>query len=545
MLQPLVEQLRSLFAGMPVQSRVITGLLVAAIVVAMGFLVRGSNATQTEYLLGGRLMDERELDAAELAFGSAGLTGWHRDGRRMKIPTVNRDEFLASLEKSLALPISLRTSLQSAHEQSSAFESSQQREAREMHAKELDLGNKIAIFPDIRWASVEYDLGERQGFSSKRPQSASVFVYPEGNDALSRGRIEMIKEMIRASYSGMQLQDVVVTDANATESMALIDEQDPMLRKRREEQAEYETRIRQLLAPYGPVRIEAFVELDPTLGTEKAKLTYDDQPVTIQDSSRKRDVQTQRPLPGGVPGTQPNALSANRASKIDSEVMTSTTSDSEKTAGKVAGQEYEISRTAPLQAKRVSVSIGLPESYYKKVLHQRYLEENPDASMEDVPTPTTEQLTLLKDSTALNIKAAVTPLLPAVISGEDTFKLVEVWDYPDLPVENVAQPQIAATALAWLAQSWQSIAMIVLAIVALLFARSSLQSMGGDSDPSDFAEGFGLELPEPPAVEEEEEGEGDQMEITGASLKDELVVLVEKNPEVAANVIRSWVGEAA
>jgi len=35
------------------------------------------------------------------------------------------------------------------------------------------------------------------------------------------------------------------------------------------------------------------------------------------------------------------------------------------------------------------------------------------------------------------------------------------------------------------------------------------------------------------------------MEITGGSLQDELVALVEDNPEVAANVIRSWVGEAA
>ena len=32
---------------------------------------------------------------------------------------------------------------------------------------------------------------------------------------------------------------------------------------------------------------------------------------------------------------------------------------------------------------------------------------------------------------------------------------------------------------------------------------------------------------------------------TGGTLKDELIELVEKNPEVAANVIRAWVGEAA
>ena len=34
------------------------------------------------------------------------------------------------------------------------------------------------------------------------------------------------------------------------------------------------------------------------------------------------------------------------------------------------------------------------------------------------------------------------------------------------------------------------------------------------------------------------------MTITGGSLKEELLHLVEDNPEVAANVIRGWVGDA-
>ena len=41
------------------------------------------------------------------------------------------------------------------------------------------------------------------------------------------------------------------------------------------------------------------------------------------------------------------------------------------------------------------------------------------------------------------------------------------------------------------------------------------------------------------------EEESERMTITGGSLKDELLHLVEDNPEVAANVIRGWVGDAA
>ena len=48
-----------------------------------------------------------------------------------------------------------------------------------------------------------------------------------------------------------------------------------------------------------------------------------------------------------------------------------------------------------------------------------------------------------------------------------------------------------------------------------------------------------------PPEEEEDEEDAERMTITGGSLKEELLHLVEDNPEVAANVIRGWVGDAA
>ena len=36
------------------------------------------------------------------------------------------------------------------------------RNSREMLAKEQDLGIKIAAFPDVQWASVDYDEGEKK-----------------------------------------------------------------------------------------------------------------------------------------------------------------------------------------------------------------------------------------------------------------------------------------------------------------------------------------------------------------------------------------------
>lgn len=84
----------------------------------------------------------------------------------------------------------------------------------------------------------------------------------------------------------------------------------------------------------------------------------------------------------------------------------------------------------------------------------------------------------------------------------------------------------------------------MLALVALLVAKSAAKA-SGDPSPTEFREGFGLEIPAPPPELAESEEDSEKMTITGGSLKDELLTLVEGNPEVAANVIRGWVGEAA
>ncbi len=135
-------------------------------------------------------------------------------------------------------------------------------------------------------------------------------------------------------------------------------------------------------------------------------------------------------------------------------------------------------------------------------------------------------------------------LLPEVAAGADRFPLVEVWDYTDFPEPAAPEPETAKLALTWLADSWQTLALIGLAVVALLVARSAAKS-GGDSAPPAFAEGFGLEIPAPPPELNETADDRERMTITGGSLQEELLTLVEGNPEVAANVIRGWVGEAA
>lgn len=538
------DQAREAIASMPMQSRIISVLLVAAIAIGLGFLVRGSSVSGYVPLFGGRSLDEQELDAIEMAFSDSGLNDWQREGRRIKVPRNSRSDYISALSQSSSMPISLRSPIEEAIQQSSVFEPDALRQSREMLAKEQHLSNKIMSFTDVSWASVEYDRGERVGFSRSRPQSASVFVTPEGTDALPNHRVRQIQDLIRSSFAGMTSEDVVVVDANATSSSAFEEGDDPLLRRAREVEARIVQKVRSLLVGY-PARVEASAEIDPLMDVEKAVLTYDPEPTNVSSKSRKIESSTNRPANRGVPGAGPNGLSANRAMSIEDNVEVNKTKEDERESTGVAGQQYESSRMASLQVKRVRVSVGLPRSYYLTIHDQEWLENNPDKTAADIPPLDPTKLETLRLETKENIQSAVTVLLPEVSAGEDRFPLVEVWDYRDSQEQLPPEPDAAALALTWLADSWQTILLVMLALAALLVARSAARSGTGSAAPPEFREGFGLEIPSPQPETEQVDNDPDRMTITGGSLKEELTTLVETNPEVAANVIRSWVGEAA
>ena len=295
------DQAREAFTAMPMQSRVISIMLVAAIAIGLAFLIRGESSAGKDALFGGQSFGEQELAAIEMAFSRANLNDWEREGRRIKIPRETKAAYLAALEESSNLPLTLRSSVQEAINATTVFDSSDLRIAREMHAKEQDLGNKIAALHEVRWASVEYDRGERRGLSRSTPQSASVVVQPEGTAPLPRPRIMAIKELIRGSYAGMSIDDVVVIDTNSTSTSSLTDDQDPLLRKQQEAEAWVEQKVRRQLVGY-PARIAVFAEIDPTMEVETTSLKYDAEPTNLSTKTRKVESSSNRPQHQGVPG---------------------------------------------------------------------------------------------------------------------------------------------------------------------------------------------------------------------------------------------------
>lgn len=460
------DWLQTAIRAMPVASRWTSAGLLVLIVIGLAWTLGSDSVEDSEFLFGGRSLTESEADLVELAFSEAGLSAWARDdGRRIRVPLVNRNEYLSALSDSASLPLSLRSRVQEAIEQASPFEPREQRQARESYAKAQDLGRKISAFPEIRWASVEYDRGERPGLSRSRSQSASVFVSPEGTDPLTKFRVNIIKELVRASYADMRSDDVVVIDTNASEIDSSWEDEDPVLRKRLEEENAYEQKVQNALAGYGPIRVTAHAELDvdPTIdsGSQGNEL------VGGSPDFRGRVLAVATPESESL-GAETREVGSRRLTLAQPQDYR--VGAANQAVGLGGNTESARTRLTNVQVKRIRISVGLPASYYDQILLQDFLRENPEKAADEMPMPTDEMRQRKRIETENQIKAAVTPLLPTSVPDDDAVPLVSVWDYPDLP-----QPSVAESAeytagegmVSWVSDSWRVLALLGLFAFAI------------------------------------------------------------------------------
>lgn len=537
--------LRDTFLKLPMPTRVIGGSMVVAIAIGLWLLASGTGRSPSmERLFSSDSMTDDEITKVLAAFSAARLNGWKVDYNRIYVPASARDEYYRAAQDAGALPLREQSLIESAMAQASPLDSDSRRKAMENHAKERELGRRIGEFPEVLRATVLYDSMKR-GFAADHRQSASVIVTPKGANPLRPEMIRAIKELVRSSYAGMTADDVTVTDVNARGAVVL-SETDDLFQERVKWEDLYRRKAAQLLQAFGPLSIDATVEIDPTMATEKAKLKIDPQGSTIQEQSASTNSEVNRPQPAGAPGAQTNGV-GNQSRAIDpAQMQVAKTTQKNESIVKVPGEEFETTKLAGFLPKRVSFSIGVPESYYEKIRQIDFLRSNPTATAADVPPLTVDERTKLKAATAEQIRNAISTMLMEGPAGEDRFPLVEVWDHRDLPELPLTAPSATDKAISWLADSWQTLAMIGLAVVALLMVRG-VSKIGAGAPRPDFEEGFGLELPKPP-VDEMEEDDGDggpKLTITGQHLKQELTQLVGSNPEAAANVLRKWLDGAA
>jgi flagellar M-ring protein FliF len=120
------------------------------------------------------------------------------------------------------------------------------------------------------------------------------------------------------------------------------------------------------------------------------------------------------------------------------------------------------------------------------------------------------------------------------------------------PKTVAAPPTLATNAASWLADNWQTLAIIGVGLVSLFILRGMVRAPGGAPAATAAASAHessapNLTIHQPPTDEEPEPARAlkSHFRSTGPDLKAELHEIVKENPDAAATILRSWIGEAA
>jgi len=528
------------------------GLMTALVVIGSGILAQSLVDAPDEYLLGGMQWPADSLIQAEAVFGSAGLKDYEVVEDRVRVPASKRDLYLKVLAEADALPTKNANFMAKALADTSPFESGSHRQARAMNAKEQDLSKRIESFPEVSEAFVVYDQ-QREGMFGERRQSATVWVKPNGTEPLSSHRRKAIREMMVGAFAGLKPEHVVVTDANDRGGVDqdALELDDPYYKTKRLYERQYERKLRELLVGFEPFQLTVGVTLDPTINKEASELRYEAEPTTLMEANQRSTREHVRPVRGGVPGVASNAY-GNKPAAITETPEQVKSEETAETVNRVTGHSHVVTRTAGLHPHRVAVSLLLPWSYYEKVYRREFAADHPDRDQPPPPMATADR-ERIKNEAVSALQKTIAGVLPPLPAGDDRYPQVSIEDYADLPEllapEAPASPASVANVTQWLAESWQVILLASIAIGALWLIRGLTRPLPTAPSPAAFEDAFGLEIPvaraAPEAKPESPVVALKALQSGQDSLRDELAGLVDQNPDAAANILRSWIGDAA
>lgn len=497
MLRQRTESFKAHFESVPrwtetIASKTVAWVLAGALITGgLFYVVSGTSNASLEPLFGGQVLRDVEMDQIELAFGAEGLSGWKRDQGRILIPHESRHQYLAVLKQSAALPYSLRDSLADSEDSADFFESESERKRRQEREKARELGRKITTFGDIARASVYYDARSAGGFDQSVIQSASVALIPADGQPISPAQIRMIQDFICGAYAGMQPDQVTVIDASSRKTFR--GDEDLLVRRRRQAEYELEQRLGELLSGYKGLRIAATSV------------------VTASDLD---------PLAAETPSPRPRE--SNRVHSVG------------------------VTELA------MRVSVGVPESQFHRQWIGTYHSRYPESSL--VQQPTAEQIQAIKEKVFENIRDAVSPFIAADGYGDSVSDAIHLWSFPDAN-ENfqyadagLATLSLERLTLAAKEHIWFVAPTVCLLAIASAFAFSALvmrlRSTTAAPTVSAPTEATRRES-RPMATGTRIDSSQEHVAVNEASLKDDLADMVEQNPELAAQIVHSWMVDAA
>ena len=551
-------QLRELMLSMTPAARVTALLLLGVIGVSLGYLAQHQTAGSDDFLFNGEFLPGSVVDRAEAAIAQAGLTGYERVGNRIKVPRARKPEFMAAVADGGALPANFHQIVEKALDVS-PFASGDTRREKLRAARARQLSMLVSRMAGIEHADVMVDIIKATGLSRKGIATASVSVRPAAGETLDARQVKMIQKAVAGGVAELKPGDVVVTNTGDGSSfgggseVSMDSFENEYYRTKLAFEENMQGKIMSLLREVPGVRVQVIAELETALERTSQTMTPEGEAVAIREETQNETDKVSEIDNGGRPGATAQGPLRNKNESPSVTVRNEHTKDSVQSEF-LAGQKSEFLREAALVPKNVRASITVPTNYLLSVWRERERMQGNDPD-QPLPDDIGTRLENLKGPVKDDITNAVVTLLPKELA-KNNLSNVEVVYFDSLTPEVVEGPSTATQALGWASKNFNTMTMAVVALVSLLMLRSMVKSIPA-AEPAAALSGATLALdtvegsPGQSPAGGGEAGDGEEgsnrprLKLKkGDSLKDDLVEIVREDPDAAAAILRSWIGNA-
>jgi flagellar M-ring protein FliF len=549
-------QLADLFRSMSAGTRLATVLLLALVALSLGYLFQYPVTGGGEFLLNGRPFAQHELTAIEAAFAKAGLGKSEITGNRIRIPRGQKEVYLAALADNNALPADFYKYLDEASAADNPFSSTKSLEMRRWNAKQKELALIISRMKNIESATVQYDEETKRGLVQQKQKTAMVAVQT-GGARLDDEQVKAIRNVVASAYAGLDRHQISITDMTSGFSYGGAigpdgtTEDDSLYASHKlRYERDWQRKIVEQISYIPGVLVGVNVELNPEVERSSSSVKVDPKPVALKTTEETKESTTSAPQVSGRPGAQANGVNGNTPIDIRQAAGTASgnqTTESRSDVQNISGHETQHVKNVALVPKRVTASIDIPASYFAQVWNRR----NPPLAGQEPKAPDAGEIAKIETETKERIKEAIRNLLPEVAQGTNPYPHIVVSTYADIPSVASVTPSLAANSTTWLADNWQTLALVGLGLMGLLMLRSMVRSPGGLPTAAAPAKAeSGQSRPSLNVISDDDTPEPvrtlkNRFGTPGPDLRTELHEIVKENPDAAAQVLRAWIGEAA
>jgi flagellar M-ring protein FliF len=549
-LNQAIAQVSDLFRSMTPGARITAGLLLAVVVISVGYLFQYQTAGPDEFLFGGAYLPDGQLTQVEAAIAKAGLNDARREGNRILVPRGLKADYLAAVVDGGALPPNFHTYLESALSAGGPWESNETTKIRLKIARQQMLGEIIRHMDWVEDAVVLYDEQQPRGLRRTGLVTASINVKPVLGESVDPRRASILQKLVAHSVVGMRTEDVIVTSLGAdngigSDGNVYPDSFQNEYYKTRVAYEQYKKQsILNALRDIPGIRVEVNAEIDNTIQETTQNLKPDKQgtalsAVTVEEETSQGIVDG-----GGQPGT--TAQGPNRQGtlpQLQAKTESKTSKSTEET-NNLVGQEQSIRQTTGFTPKEDWATVTIPRSYVETIWKQR----NPEAT----DAPKEEDLRLVQETLITKVENIVVPLLTRQNKGEDQYKQVRVEIVDSIPLPDIEPLSFASNATNWVGHYWSTLAMIGVAMFSLLVLKSVVKGApaGNGSPLAGAAPTLTIHADETAGGGGSDGGDSDSPQRSrlrikkGVSLKDDLAQMVQEDPGAAAAILKSWISKA-